>query len=226
MRLVITTINVLALMLTASSFLNIFVGDLGDAALPGTAGPDRTMRLFADISETGMKVGLVLAVVIAGTMYALGFGSSRSIPDKKSSSNRNARPIQRALSLSPEVVAVRKRISTSIITLRGIPSDTVSAETKIDLAAIRERHLPDLEKAHRTARQIYPESGPEAETLDKDLTASLEQIATRLDEMIEECGREARSDFAIQRRFIELRHPATAEDPLALPQVRMVDAGA
>lgn len=223
MRPLVTIIMALTLMMVATSVLN---GFFGDATGPASLGPEQTLREIADLSGGVLKGALVLAVVIAGIMYTFGLGGRQSSPDEKSSGDRTPRPMEPALPLSPEAIAVRKRISTSIIKLRGMPSDTVSAETKVDLAAIQERHLPDLEKAHRTARRIYPESGPEADTLDQDLTASLGQIATRLDEMIEECGREARSDFATQRRFIELRHPATTEDPLALPQVRMVDAGA
>lgn len=226
MRSIVTLITLLSLMCIANMVLGAFIGDPGDASMPWATQLDTTVRALADLTGTALKIVLVLAVTIGGGMYAMGIGFGRRDTEDASAPYKPARPAEPAVVLSAEVVAVRQRISTSIIKLRAMPADTVPMETRVDLDAIRNGHLPDLERAHRTARRVYPDNGPESRALDGDLAASLELIAGRLDEMIEECGREARNDFATQRRFVELRHPSTASDPLALPQVTMVDARA
>lgn len=226
MRSIVTLITMLSLICIANMVLGAFVGDPGDATMPWATQLDTTARALADFSGTAVRIVLVLALMIGGVMYAMGIGLGRRETEDASLPYKPARPAEPAVVLSGEVVAVRQRISTSIIKLRAMPADSVPTETRIDLNAIRNDHLPDLERAHRTARSVYPDNGPESRALDSDLTASLKLIAARLDEMIEECGREARNDFATQRRFIELRHPSSANNPLALPQVTMVDARA
>lgn len=205
----------------ALMFLGPFVGSFGDPELGQVAG-GAADPIIGLLQTQGFRITVVVMVALYGVVLAV--QSLRKEGKASRSPDATSERTPAAISLSPAVIEIRRRIDASIGRMNQLPFESVPLATKIDLEDIQGSHLPGLEAAHRKARAVYPDTGPQAEALDRDLATSLDLIASRLDELLEECGREAQGDFATQRRFVELRHPAASDGPLALPKVTLVDA--
>ena len=215
----------LGLMVVAGNFLLSFVAP--EAGGAGGAPYIDSLAQFTDLltSPTIRMLG-ICSIIAGGWSYMMGYGPLFPVgsaePDAKSST-APAKSIRKPI-LSPVAKIASDRASAALGRLRSMPSDTFTAEALTEYEAIRDKHLPDLRSAHSKARAAFPADSQEAATLDDDLAGSLDLISDKLDELIADCGDEARTGFDVARRFVELRHPSDA-DPLALPSVHMVEKG-
>lgn len=168
----------------------------------------------------------ILSMLIGGCCYAFGidplFPRDVTSPYPTSADDRAQRRSNERPFYSPSAEAASDRVDLALTRLRSMPADTFSPEARLEYEAIRDKHLPSLRAAHTTARAAFPATGTDAATIDADLAGSLILLAGKLEELIEHCGQEARSSFAIERRFVELRHPS-GSNPLALPAVELVE---
>lgn len=171
----------------------------------------------------------ILSMLIGGCCYAFGidplFPRAVTDPDQAPDNDRARRRSDARAAYSPVAAAASDRVDLALARLRSMPADTFSPEARLEYEAIRDKHLPSLRAAHTTARAAFPADGPDAAAIDADLAGSLTLLAGKLEELIEHCGEEARSGLAVERRFVELRHPSTA-DPLALSADRMAGGNA
>jgi hypothetical protein len=190
-------------------------------AMTGHSGslPAAELAWFEALTSAWVHYAAIAAIVAGLILYVIDW------PRHPASRKADTLPPQRAPIappfLSAPARAATDRVNAALGRLQSMPAETFSPESTIELAAIQDRHLPGLRSAHAKARAAFPADGPEAGALDTDLAGSLNRIADTLDELVAECGDEARLDFATERRFIELRHPITS-DPLALPSVHIV----
>lgn len=216
MRGMITLSVVVLALLVIGPFMGAF----------GTPDPSNSVGLASNQLVTLLQSGtfrvvMLSIVVIYGVVLAV--ASLQATTENAPETDKTGEPLGTTITLSPEVLDLRKRIDASMTRISRLPDETVPVEAKVDLEQMRSSHIPDLETAHRKARAVYADAGPQATALDTDLAVSLELIASRLDELLDECGREAQSQFATQRRFVELRHPIESDGPLALPQATLVE---
>jgi hypothetical protein len=124
------------------------------------------------------------------------------------------------LALSPAADAASRRVQTALGRLRDMPEGVMTPETQVEYDAILSDHLTGLETAHAKARRAVVGLGPKAAgEADAVFAASLTRLAEKLDDLIEDCGKRASFDLAVQHRFIETRHPDQTGDAKSLGAV-------
>lgn len=220
------------LILTAQKTLGFVVDGTGirdEAAeqLPSFGHPSATAAAVAwadALSSPWITYSAIAMIVVGLFLYLVGWprpalaGDAQALPMRP-----HHAPVAPPV-LSAPAIAATDRVTAALDRLRSMPADTFTAEARTEYEAIRDKHLPGLRSAHSKARAAFPADSREAATLDADLAGSLDLISGKLDELIEDCGDEARTGFDVERRFVQLRHPSEA-DPLALPSVHMVERG-
>lgn len=166
------------------------------------------------ISSPSFRMLLVVGLASAGFLYLFGFVSLGGQQEVRAP----LKPIRSTprLVLSPGAYSAALKVRTVLAQLRDMPPGVVTSETLVEYEAIRDRHYPELEAAHRRARSAVPSDGPEAAGLDTDYASALAVLSAKLDELVRSCGREARADFATHRLFVETRHPVEVADGLTL----------
>lgn len=171
---------------------------------------------FADRMQAGwtwpmvlIAVALTLALAVA-SYFALSVPADTAEPTDDRSS---APPTE--ITLSSQAADAKARVQGLIARVSHMPAEAFDLTTRNEFDAIRERHLPDLDQAHRDARETVENGTAEASAIDADYAASLDRLAGTLNKLAEECSGRARADLTVQYRFIETRHPAPS-DPLPL----------
>ncbi len=213
------------LMILASNIVVTLFGADPMPIGPGVAGAELA-ELTALIGAPILRLVGVLCLSTGGLSYMSGIGPRFHdlfddphplLPTAEQRTGTKQKP-----SYSQVARAASDRVETALGRLRSMPVETFSPEAWLDYEAIRDKHLPGLRAAHATARAAFPADGPDALLIDADLANSLDLIAGTLDALVADCGDEARSGFAVERRFVELRHPSSA-DPLVLPAFPIVE---
>lgn len=172
--------------------------------------------LYGDVSDVGpyttllMSPGLLAASIL---MMAIGgmaviFGTGEPIGTAVTSPPRRGnRTTAQPLLLTAEAQTAAISLNERLTRFRSLPADTVSAEASIEFDAIVAKHLPHLRAAHDGARLTVPDGSTEAEALDHDYAQSLDRLTATVDRLVNDCSGAARDRFAVEQRFIEMRHP-------------------
>ncbi len=119
------------------------------------------------------------------------------------------------LSLSSDASDAKTQVDSLVGRLSHMPVEAFDVTTRNEFEAIRGKHLPALEQAHREARETVLDGSADATAIDADYAESLHLLAGTLNKLAADCSARARTDLTVQHRFIEMRH-APAADPLSL----------
>ena len=201
MRPLVTGLFFTGLLLLAGSMLFGMVGydPLPDGGLPWDNG---LSRLASDLASTTARMTGILLMICGGFLYALdASGRTDELPAPVAD-----KPTPLDIELSPDADTASRRVRTALLRLNNMPADVVTPEIRIEYDAIRTRHVPDLEAAHAKARRAVVDE-KDAAKLDSDYATSLSLIADKLNDLLDDCEEVAGRDLAVQRRFIETRHP-------------------